>query len=205
MPRPDQAGPYDVLVSGGTAFDGTGAAPRRADVAVRDGRIVHVGASDQAATATTVLDATGPAVTPGFIDLHSHADFSVRAMPGAEACLRQGVTTLVTGNCGLSPSAPRAGHRLRGGPSSPGESGSVPGVASVVPRGEDAQSRGSYRPTRLRESSDGFTRRTEPSPAHPGRVVRPPAAGRASPRAQGRRCAPVGRRLSHHGHRTAPR
>ncbi|MEU6162397.1 D-aminoacylase [Streptomyces sp. NPDC047130] len=93
----------DLLITGGTVVDGTGAAPRRADVAVRDGRIVGVGALDPAARATTVIDATGLTVTPGFIDLHSHADFTLLAAPDAEACLRQGVTTVVTGNCGLSP------------------------------------------------------------------------------------------------------
>ncbi|MGW3521052.1 N-acyl-D-amino-acid deacylase family protein [Streptomyces hydrogenans] len=100
---PEQTAPYDVLITGGTVIDGTGAAPRRTDLAVRGGRIVHVGDLAPTATATTMLDAAGLTVTPGFIDLHSHADFSVLAMPDAEACLRQGVTTLVTGNCGLSP------------------------------------------------------------------------------------------------------
>ncbi|MFF4837733.1 amidohydrolase family protein [Streptomyces sp. NPDC001315] len=103
MAMPDQTGPYDVLITGGTVIDGTGAAPRRADVGVRADRIVHVGDPDPTAAAAMVLDATGLVVTPGFIDLHSHADFSVLAMPDAKACLRQGVTTLVTGNCGLSP------------------------------------------------------------------------------------------------------
>ncbi|MGW2119520.1 N-acyl-D-amino-acid deacylase family protein [Streptomyces zhihengii] len=101
---PDTAtAPYDLLITGGTVIDGTGAAPRRADVAVRGDRVVRVGDPEPDARAVTTLDATGLTVTPGFVDLHSHADFSVLAMPDAEACLRQGVTTLVTGNCGLSP------------------------------------------------------------------------------------------------------
>ncbi|MEU9794777.1 D-aminoacylase [Streptomyces sparsogenes] len=95
--------PYDLLITGGSLLDGTGAAPRNADIGVRAGRIVHVGAPDPAARAAEVLDASGLTVTPGFIDLHSHADFSVLTSPGGEACLRQGVTTVVTGNCGLSP------------------------------------------------------------------------------------------------------
>ncbi|MFF8410114.1 N-acyl-D-amino-acid deacylase family protein [Streptomyces omiyaensis] len=117
---PEQTAPYDVLITGGTVIDGTGAAPRRADLAVRGGRIVHVGEPAPTATTTTVLDAAGLTVTPGFIDLHSHADFSVLAMPDAEACLRQGVTTLVTGNCGLSPfpQAPDEG-RDAAGPGTP--------------------------------------------------------------------------------------
>ncbi|MFD0431226.1 hypothetical protein ACFQ60_39895 [Streptomyces zhihengii] len=82
--------PYDLLITGGTVIDGTGAAPRRADVAVRGDRVVRVGDPEPDARAVTTLDATGLAVTPGFVDLHSHADFSVLAMPDAEACLRQG-------------------------------------------------------------------------------------------------------------------
>ncbi|MCK2220959.1 D-aminoacylase [Actinomadura sp. ATCC 31491] len=97
--------PYDVLITGGTLVDGTGAPPRRADVGIRDGRVTEVseGAADAGAPAADVLDATGLVVTPGFVDLHSHADFTVIDAPEAEACLRQGVTTLVTGNCGMSP------------------------------------------------------------------------------------------------------
>jgi N-acyl-D-amino-acid deacylase len=53
--------------------------------------------------AAEVLDAAGRIVGPGFIDLHSHADFTILATPQAEGALRQGVTTLVTGNCGMSP------------------------------------------------------------------------------------------------------
>ncbi|WP_241989878.1 MULTISPECIES: N-acyl-D-amino-acid deacylase family protein [unclassified Streptomyces] len=96
--------PLDLLLAGGTVVDGTGAAPVRADVGVRGGRIVHVGPTppSMAAGAARVSDVTGLTVTPGFIDLHSHADFTVLDTPDAEACLRQGVTTLVTGNCGLS-------------------------------------------------------------------------------------------------------
>ncbi|UBU16145.1 amidohydrolase family protein [Nonomuraea gerenzanensis] len=68
---------------------------------MRSGRVAEVGAPP--ATAAQVIDATGLLVTPGLIDLHSHADFTVLAAPTAEACLHQGVTTLATGNCGLSP------------------------------------------------------------------------------------------------------
>ncbi|MBA2895137.1 N-acyl-D-amino-acid deacylase [Nonomuraea soli] len=89
----------EVLISGGTLVDGSGAAPRVADVLLRDGRVAHIG---EGASAGHVIDASGLVVAPGFVDLHSHADFTLTGQPDAEACVRQGVTTLVTGNCGLS-------------------------------------------------------------------------------------------------------
>jgi N-acyl-D-amino-acid deacylase len=95
----------DILFSGGTVIDGTGAKAFRADVAVSGGRITDVGDLTGLEAARTV-DCTGKIVTPGFIDIHSHSDFLV---PGAdhgallEPFLRQGMTTLVGGNCGFSP------------------------------------------------------------------------------------------------------
>lgn len=95
----------DLLITGGSVLDGTGSPAVTTDVGVRAGRIVHVGTVPRAvaAAARRTLDATGMTVAPGFVDLHSHADFRVLGEAGAEACLRQGVTTLVTGNCGMSP------------------------------------------------------------------------------------------------------
>ncbi|MBD3008270.1 MULTISPECIES: amidohydrolase family protein [unclassified Streptomyces] len=94
---------YDVLAVGGTVIDGTGGPARRADVGIRGDRIVFLGRATPHASAREVLDCAGHVVVPGFIDLHSHADFTVRDVPSAEACIRQGVTTIVTGNCGSSP------------------------------------------------------------------------------------------------------
>ena len=103
--------PCDLLLRGGQVIDGTGAPARRADVAVSGGRIAQVG--DLAGLeAARCLDCTDRVVTPGFIDIHSHSDFLV---PGAdcgalvEPFLRQGMTTLVGGNCGFSP-APVTEH-----------------------------------------------------------------------------------------------
>ncbi|MEP7105785.1 MAG: D-aminoacylase [Chloroflexota bacterium] len=97
---------FDLLIRTGTVYDGTGGPGRRADVGIRDDRIAEVGDLAQA-TAARELDATGLAVTPGFIDTHTHSDMA--CFLGAEhvalkaATVRQGVTTEVCGNCGSTP------------------------------------------------------------------------------------------------------
>ena len=102
-PRGTDLHTFDLLATGGAVLDGTGSPARRADVGIRDDRIVLVGEAPAGSTARETLDCTGLLVTPGFVDLHSHADFTIRGVPRADACIRQGVTTLVTGNCGSSP------------------------------------------------------------------------------------------------------
>jgi N-acyl-D-amino-acid deacylase len=92
--------PYDVLVSGGTLIDGSGAPGRRADVAVKDGRIAVIGILPRDSARETI-DATGFIVAPGFIDVHTHAD-SIASTPRAENFVRMGVTSVVAGNCGGS-------------------------------------------------------------------------------------------------------
>lgn len=79
-------------------YDGTGAAGRVADVGIEDGRIVAVGAVDSDAPE---LDATGRAVAPGFIDIHSHSDYTLLVDPRAVSAIHQGVTLEVVGNCGF--------------------------------------------------------------------------------------------------------
>ena len=91
---------YDVLIRGGTVIDGTGSRGRRADVAIKDGRIAAIG-SLATATATAVVDASGLVVAPGFIDVHTHAD-EIWERPLAENFVRMGVTSIVAGNCGGS-------------------------------------------------------------------------------------------------------
>jgi N-acyl-D-aspartate/D-glutamate deacylase len=93
----------DLLISGGRVVDGTGNSWRYADVLVRGDRIVDVVAPGQfLGTAGEVLDAVGHVVAPGFVDIHSHSDLALIAEPGAHQKLRQGVTTEIVGNCGIS-------------------------------------------------------------------------------------------------------
>lgn len=92
---------FDLVLRGGTVLDGTGSPGRTADVAIMDGRIIDVGKVQ--GRGARELDVAGAIVCPGFIDLHSHADFTVFDGPQAITQATQGVTTLVTGNCGFSP------------------------------------------------------------------------------------------------------
>ncbi|HET8785893.1 MAG TPA: amidohydrolase family protein, partial [Candidatus Limnocylindrales bacterium] len=100
----------DLLIGGGTLVDGTGAAGRRADLAVVGDRlrVVEPGAS---VAARDRIDAAGRVVAPGFIDLHSHSGLQVLAEPLHEPKVRQGVTTEVIGVDGLS-YAPLTRHDL---------------------------------------------------------------------------------------------
>lgn len=105
----------DVLIQGGQVIDGTGAPWFRADVAVQDGKIVAIERMPMDGTqAATVLDATGCFVVPGFIDPHTHSDLTLLINPPAESQVRQGVTTVVIGNCGSAPApvGPRNGAFL---------------------------------------------------------------------------------------------
>jgi N-acyl-D-amino-acid deacylase len=90
---------YDLVIRHGRIIDGTGTPARAGDVAIRDGRIVAVGAV--VGTARSEIDATGKVVAPGFIDVHTHAE-ELKDLPIAENYIRMGVTTIVTGNCGFS-------------------------------------------------------------------------------------------------------
>ena len=94
---------HDLLIRGATVVDGTGRPGLRADVAVADGRIVAVGRDAGPRSARRVVDADGLTIAPGFIDIHSHADFTLPAFPGARNSLSQGVTSEVVGNCSWSP------------------------------------------------------------------------------------------------------
>ena len=107
-------GPFDLLIQGGRVLDGTGNPWFQADIGVRDGRIVAIGRL-QGARADRVVDARGLYVSPGFIDIHSHADDGNRRIGGATIrtnqverkaapnVVSQGVTTVVVNHDGRSP------------------------------------------------------------------------------------------------------
>jgi len=91
----------DLLIRSGHVIDGSGGPGREADVAVLDGRIAAV-EPRSARPARRVIDARGQVVAPGFIDIHTHSDFTLPLNPRAESKIRQGVTLEVVGNCGFS-------------------------------------------------------------------------------------------------------
>lgn len=97
----------ELLITGATVIDGTGAPGRKADVAVRDGRIAAV-ARDLPQSGARVIDGRDRVVAPGFVDIHSHSDEAMFVNDALESALHMGVTLVVCGNCGGS-SAPVSG------------------------------------------------------------------------------------------------
>ena len=96
---------FDLTITNGTVIDGTGEPRFRADLGIHDGKIAAI-ATGEHLTDSQTLDATGLVVAPGFIDVHSHSDW-ILPLPDHDHILAplllQGITTLVTGNCGFSP------------------------------------------------------------------------------------------------------
>jgi N-acyl-D-amino-acid deacylase len=100
--------PADIVIRGGTVFDGTGAPGRAADVAIEGGVIREIGPNLHG---EHELDASGCAVTPGFIDIHTHYDAQVFWDPALRPSSYHGVTTVVAGNCGFTIAPTRPEHR----------------------------------------------------------------------------------------------
>jgi N-acyl-D-amino-acid deacylase len=97
------AADYDLLVRNARVIDGAGNPWYRADVGVKDGRIAAIG-NLAASSATRTVDAKGRVLTPGFIDVHTHVEGAIERLPEAANFVTDGVTTIVTGNCGGSES-----------------------------------------------------------------------------------------------------
>jgi len=91
----------DILIKNGTIIDGTGNKAFQADVGIANGRIAII-ASHNVQKAVRTIDAQSLCVSPGFIDPHTHSDGSLLVNRQAESKIRQGVTTEIIGNCGIS-------------------------------------------------------------------------------------------------------
>lgn len=92
---------FDLLITGGLVIDGSGALARQADVGIQGGKIAAVETRLDAQAARTI-ELDGQIVSPGFIDIHRHADAALFRPDCGESELRQGITSLVTGPCGMS-------------------------------------------------------------------------------------------------------
>jgi len=92
---------YDIIIRGGIVYDGINTEPRRVDIAIKGERIAYIG-DLRNERADAVIDANKLVVAPGFIDMHSHSDATILVYPDSSSKVRQGVTTEVVGNCGIS-------------------------------------------------------------------------------------------------------
>src|SRR5678816_2152100 len=104
---------FDVLIKGGTVYDGSGRPPRQADVGIKGDRIAAIGNLSRA-TATTVVDAKGLAVAPGFINMLAHSESSLIVDPRSLSEIKQGVTTQIFGELSMGPLNDDMKRRLRG-------------------------------------------------------------------------------------------
>ncbi|MEE2761790.1 MAG: amidohydrolase family protein [Pseudomonadota bacterium] len=100
---------YDIRINNGAIFDGSGAPGYRGDVGIKDGRVTAMGKVPGKATGE--IDAEGKAVTPGFVDIHTHYDAQIMWDPMLSYSPWHGVTTCVIGNCGFGIAPVRPKHR----------------------------------------------------------------------------------------------
>ena len=100
---------YELIVRGGTVIDGSRAPRFDADIGIVDGVVCAIDDLGHA-TSDRTLDATGRIVAPGFIDAHTHDDQVVLSHAAMPSKVSQGVTTVVTGNCGVSGGTAEVGH-----------------------------------------------------------------------------------------------
>jgi len=93
---------YEIVLSNGKIVDGCGNPWFWGDLSIQDGRIAEIGRRGSL-HGDQVIDVQGYFITPGFIDIHTHSDLSILINRPAESAIRQGATTHIIGNCGLSP------------------------------------------------------------------------------------------------------
>lgn len=103
----------DYVLKNGSIIDGTGNPSYYADVGVKDEVIVKIGKISEE-HAVEVIDGSGKIICPGFIDAHSHTDSTIYANPTAESTIRQGITTEIVGNCGMSAAPLSIGAKVKG-------------------------------------------------------------------------------------------
>ena len=108
---------YDIVIKNGTVYDGKGSAPVDTDVAIKGEEIKKIGAfRDDKDEADKIVDAAGKYVCPGFIDATNHSDthWTLFSDPAQESLVKQGVTTIIGGNCGLSVAPLIGGRGIKG-------------------------------------------------------------------------------------------
>lgn len=92
---------FDIIIKNAYVIDGTGSPRFKADIGIEGSKIAKIG-DLKSEKAVRIIDAFGLVASPGFIDMHSHSDFTLLINPRAESKIRQGITTEVIGNCGGS-------------------------------------------------------------------------------------------------------
>ena len=110
---------YDLIIKDSKILDGTGIPSFRADIGIKGEKIVEVSKTQLSEESEKIIDCNGLFAAPGFVDMHTHADISIFTNPLGKSLIMQGVTLVLTGNCGSSP-APldddiKKGWLLRGG------------------------------------------------------------------------------------------